>query len=460
MSTGLLSTSSVQSAAPAQAPGAAANVSSSGDAKGFGTLYQQSLTSPSSAGPSQEQQTSASSAQRPAGKSSEAHDAERTAGAQRDSSEAAHRKAQRGTDTAAHRKQSHADEAETNAPSNGIIAAMAAAHTLANDSAQPPADAAKTPPRGLKAVDSPALRDQKQAHDAAQATVDPSRSDALQRSMAMQQLVDSPEASQNAAASATALKAAALHDARPEQDDSAELAPTATERSRQRLSASATAAQSTPRQELSAASREQHAQDGEDSRVASSRSQTDFSLQQALAQSSHSSDGVGSAHSGTLPPIDSSHWNQALASHISAMSRLDQSQATLTLAPASLGSLEVSLQMDRGQADVQFITHSRQAQDALSSSVNALHNALADRGIQLQSVSIVENHQDSGHQTSQQQHAFNSNASQQQSRQHAEQQAQEHSPRQQSASDATREESLQRTEATASDQRQGLRAKA
>ena len=432
MSTGSFSITSVQPAA--LTPSSASTLAPTGESNGFSALYQTTLNGT----PAAQDANTAPAAQDTHGNSANDNSAKTQALANADASapqqqSAAQRRDKTHTTTvetaaqAARRRPATADDVDEEA-ANDMLASMAVEQMMANEpSLETPATLTESAasPKGASAAAIAAPTTTTQA-----AQTNDARNDALQHAMALQQLVDQKRSdSTNAAGNSDALKAAAQAVTSQESAPSERRTPTsfsldgaapAADRSRGRATPTMNNAQTnaaTTSPNTLAATR--LSDDSGDIDAPSSRSQADFGLQHALSQVGGGSDSGTQAATGaaTLPAIDSDHWNQALASHISTMSRLDQGQTTLTLAPASLGSLEVSLQMDRGQADIQFVTRSRQAHDALTSSVNALHHALAVQGIQLQNVSVVEHNPDAGQQTSQQQHAFSGMASDQQSSQ-------------------------------------------
>ena len=433
MSTGSFSITSVQPAA--LTPSSTPTPASTGDSNGFSALYQTTLNGT----PAAQDANTAPAAQDTHADSANANRAKTPAQANADTSapqkqSAAQRRdkthATAEADTAAQiarRRPAEAEDVDEEA-ANDMLASMAVEQMMANEpSLETPATLTESAasPKGASAA---AVTAPTTAVQAAQTS--DARNEALQQAMALQQLVDQKRSESTSTAGATdALKAAAQAASSQESASSERRVSTPFSMDSAAPSADRSRGRSTPTMtntQTSATAASQNAlaatrvsDDSRDVDAPSSRSQADFGLQHALSQVGGGSDNGTQAATGaaTLPAIDSDHWNQALASHISTMSRLDQGQTTLTLAPASLGSLEVSLQMDRGQADIQFVTRSRQAHDALTSSVNALHHALADQGIQLQNVSVVEHNPDAGQQTSQQQHAFSGMASDQQSSQ-------------------------------------------
>lgn len=464
MSTGSFTITSVQPIAPT--PPSVTPSSTSGDSKGFNALYQTTLNNST---PSQQDTSSSSS--KSTSHSEAKDDTRATANAERPSSPQRRDKPHSTTDNdvastqSARRKADQAKKPEDEAAKD-MVASIAIEQMKASETQQPKAEdlhgTVMISPRkeGAGAV------------TAQQPSVSTPRNEALQQALALQQLMDQKHTEQTTTFSATdALKATAQNSVLQEisLSDRRELnAPeglnVSSERPRPRTTPSVAASQTMgallnqdAQTAVGLGKEDEFSVDG-----VASRSQADFDLQYALNQASGNHSHTQAASSSNLPPIDSEHWNDALASHISTMSRLDQGQTILTLAPASLGSLEVSLQMDRGQADIQFVTHSRQAHDALTSSVHSLHNALADQGIQLQNVSIVDNRPDAGQQTSQQQHAFSGMASDQQSSQHSAYQTPEQTASHDTATLSTQEERTDLTSdaSTSSNTVHGLRATA
>lgn len=122
------------------------------------------------------------------------------------------------------------------------------------------------------------------------------------------------------------------------------------------------------------------------------RSHADYGLQNALTQYSAVSGtapATPAATVNTLPPLDSEQWDNALAAQIRHMGRAGQGQSVLTLSPATLGKLEVSLDINaQQQANVHFVTQTDAAHDALSSSMESLQHALTQQGVDLQRMSV------------------------------------------------------------------------
>lgn len=470
MPTGSFSITSVQ---PAASTPSSTSASVSTDASGgFSALYQNTLND----APSAQKETATAPA--PAAREEESSKALTQASADNTATQkhasAPHRD-KHATSTEADTSMAQSSRRRTSPSTeaaNDILASMVVEQMMASNATSVtqnvPSSGTAAPKKGLDPVNSTAPTITAQATQ----TKD-GRDAALQQALALQQLVDPKRGDQaGVAGNVDALKAAAQsastqegaqlerRTAVPFSIDST--APS--ERSARARATPITTSQNTASaQNLTAQMAARLADDDGDVDASSSRSQADFGLQNALSHASNSSSGAQAANAATpLPAIDSDHWNQALASHISTMSRLDQGQTTLTLAPASLGSLEVSLQMDRGQADIQFVTHSRQAHDALTSSVNALHHALADQGIQLQNVSVVEHRPDAGQQTSQQQHAFSSMASDQQSSQQSSYQAHEQGSAPETVARSTHEDAVDATpvSSTSTSNAHGLRAMA
>lgn len=473
MSTGSFSITSVQPTV-STSPSVTAPVSS-GESTGFSTLYQDTLSN----SPSAQQETDATTANPTAlnEDSAKAHTsttAENTTASLHRASTARHDKTPSTSDAettvtqTSRRRATQEDDVDDEA-ANDILASIALEQMMANE---PQDTVQKTLTANTmataKGVEATTMATTSAAQQATQAS--DARNDALQQALALQQLVDQKRTEQTSTAgNSQTLKAAAQSAA--VQDTSAKeqrpavaqsLDSTApSDRTRTRTTP-VTTTQTTSALNQTTLTAAQQADDQYDVDATSSRSQADFGLQNALSQVNNGgNNGTQATSAATLPAIDSEHWNQALASHISTMSRMDQGQTTLTLAPASLGALEVSLQMDRGQADIQFVTHSRQAHDALTSSVNALHHALADQGIQVQNVSVVEHNPDAGQQTSQQQHAFSGMASDQQSQQSS-YQAHEQASTPETAANAGQDDAVDSISAsdTSTSTVQGLRATA
>lgn len=122
------------------------------------------------------------------------------------------------------------------------------------------------------------------------------------------------------------------------------------------------------------------------------RSQADIGLQHALTHFSAAGStppDTTAMTTDTLPPVDSEQWDNALAAQIRHMGRAGHGQSVLTLSPASLGSLEVNLDINaQQQAHVHFVTQTDAAHDALSSSMESLQHALTQQGVDLQRMSV------------------------------------------------------------------------
>lgn len=440
MSTGSFSITSVQPLISTPSPSLA--LAPSGEANGFNTLYQNSLSDSVNSNSNSKEIASAPTFPTPYQavprdedkvRGKQAHTAADTADAAvAHHSSAQHRdkhliNAEKDVAAAkASRKKEPHNEAVDDEAANDILASMAVEQMMANEptplapiTTDTDTNTRKKTPETVVATTAPVAQ---------QAQATEIRNDALQQAIALQQIIEQQHTKQNSTASSadalnvlqsTGLLEGTAFDQRDTSSFSSENTATPAERNRSRTTPVTTSQNNTSSalnqhiQPATSLTGNKHSVD-----APLPRSQADFGLQHALGQVANGHNGTFQAsNTSNLPPIDSEHWNQALASHISNMSRLDQGQTTLTLAPASLGALEVNLQMDRGQADIQFMTRSRQAHEALTSSIDALHHALADQGIQLHNISIVDNNADAGQQTSQQQHAFSGMNSDQQSSQ-------------------------------------------
>ena len=82
-------------------------------------------------------------------------------------------------------------------------------------------------------------------------------------------------------------------------------------------------------------------------------------------------------------PVQSNAWAADVADKIVWLATNDKQSAKLTLNPAHLGPLEISLNIDKGHATATFISASAEVRDALESALPRLREMFANAGISL-----------------------------------------------------------------------------
>ena len=121
-----------------------------------------------------------------------------------------------------------------------------------------------------------------------------------------------------------------------------------------------------------------------------------------LAEASSKHNALAEAVSNTLPPampreapmtattplsvstpVQSNAWAADIADKIVWMAGNDKQSAKLTLNPAHLGPLEISLNIDKGHATASFVSASAEVRDALENALPRLREMFANAGISL-----------------------------------------------------------------------------
>ncbi|PHS27211.1 MAG: hypothetical protein COA83_01435 [Methylophaga sp.] len=90
------------------------------------------------------------------------------------------------------------------------------------------------------------------------------------------------------------------------------------------------------------------------------------------------------------PAIQSSAWNQVMSSRVVWMAREGIQQASLTLNPANLGTVEVKLNMHNDQVNVLFIAQNSATRDALEQALPKLRESFEENGMQLADADVAE----------------------------------------------------------------------
>lgn len=81
--------------------------------------------------------------------------------------------------------------------------------------------------------------------------------------------------------------------------------------------------------------------------------------------------------------LGSSEWQQALSQQIVMFSRNGQQNAELRLHPQDLGAIQISLSLDKDQAQLSMVSSHSQVRAALEAALPQLRTALAESGINL-----------------------------------------------------------------------------
>lgn len=81
--------------------------------------------------------------------------------------------------------------------------------------------------------------------------------------------------------------------------------------------------------------------------------------------------------------LGSSEWQQALSQQIVMFSRNGQQNAELRLHPQDLGAIQISLTLDKDQAQLNMVSSHSQVRAALEAALPQLRSALAESGINL-----------------------------------------------------------------------------
>jgi len=82
-------------------------------------------------------------------------------------------------------------------------------------------------------------------------------------------------------------------------------------------------------------------------------------------------------------PVRDSAWSSELADKIVWLASNDKQSAKLTLNPAHMGPLEISLNIDKGHATASFVSASAEVRDALETALPRLREMFANAGISL-----------------------------------------------------------------------------
>ncbi len=111
-----------------------------------------------------------------------------------------------------------------------------------------------------------------------------------------------------------------------------------------------------------------------------------FTLNQALAaQHAAAAKGTDATNSqqALQSPVQSGQWAQEFGEKIVWMARQDQQQAQLSLNPAHLGPLQISLKLDADQASAVFTAATPEVRQAIEDAMPRLREMLASAGISL-----------------------------------------------------------------------------
>lgn len=87
-------------------------------------------------------------------------------------------------------------------------------------------------------------------------------------------------------------------------------------------------------------------------------------------------------------PVQDPRWSQDFGEKIVWMARNDQQQAQLSLSPAHLGPLQITLNLDASKASAMFIAATPEVQQAIEDAMPRLREMLAGAGISLGQTSV------------------------------------------------------------------------
>lgn len=87
-------------------------------------------------------------------------------------------------------------------------------------------------------------------------------------------------------------------------------------------------------------------------------------------------------------PVQDPRWSQDFGEKIVWMARNDQQQAQLSLSPAHLGPLQITLNLDANKASAMFIAATPEVQQAIEDAMPRLREMLAGAGISLGQTSV------------------------------------------------------------------------
>lgn len=103
--------------------------------------------------------------------------------------------------------------------------------------------------------------------------------------------------------------------------------------------------------------------------------------------------------------LGSDEWQQALSQQIVMFSRNGQQNAELRLHPEDLGAIQISLKLDKDQAQISLVSSHSHVRSALEAAIPQLRSALAESGINLGESQVSSDSSAQGQQFQQQQEA-------------------------------------------------------
>lgn len=90
------------------------------------------------------------------------------------------------------------------------------------------------------------------------------------------------------------------------------------------------------------------------------------------------------------PTLHSKAWGQVVSSRVIWMAREGVQHARLQLNPASLGSVEVRVNVHHDQANIHFIAHSSATRDAIEQALPRLRESLTENGLELTNADVSQ----------------------------------------------------------------------
>ncbi|AFJ03492.1 Flagellar hook-length control protein FliK [Methylophaga frappieri] len=94
------------------------------------------------------------------------------------------------------------------------------------------------------------------------------------------------------------------------------------------------------------------------------------------------------------PQLDNTAWGRVVSSRVSYMAKEGIQQAELRLNPASLGPVEVRLQLQQDQASVTFLAQNQATREALEQALPRLRDSLAEQGLSLTQADVGQQQAD------------------------------------------------------------------
>jgi len=109
-----------------------------------------------------------------------------------------------------------------------------------------------------------------------------------------------------------------------------------------------------------------------------------------LRASSAKSGAAAYTDNALAPEVGSTDWDEALSQKVVFMSNMHQQSAELTLNPANLGPLQVTLQIADNHAHALFVSQHQEVRAAIEAALPKLRDAMEQNGIGLGSTSVSD----------------------------------------------------------------------